>query len=168
MTGQESGGSPQEQIAALYERMSAMVRDRVEKAGALTEESLERALRESLDWAARLKEQYGEDLPNVLESVRRDFREAVRAAREQTRKSLDLERIGAGLLGFVQRMAREAGSRLDSFAKDLDERLGYSTGEVAGPGTLTCLHCGHPQHFDAAARIPPCPKCHETSFRRGY
>jgi hypothetical protein len=168
MTEKDPGASPKEQMEALYERLSKSVRENLEKAGALTEESLERALKESRDWAAKLKEQYGEDIPKVVEYVRRDFREAIHTAREQTRRSLDLDRIGAGVLGFVQKMARKAGSRLDSFAKDLDERLAYKTGEVAGPGTLTCTACGQQMHFESATRIPPCPKCRQTAFRRGY
>jgi hypothetical protein len=169
MSEHESGGAPSKSnLEALYEKMSKAVRENLERAGALTEETLERALRESRDWASRLKEQYGEDIPKVIEYLRRDFQEAVNAARQQTRKSLDMDRIGAGILGFVQRMAQKAGSQLDSFASRLDERLTYKTGEVAGPGTLTCTQCAQQMHFSAASRIPPCPKCRNTTFRRSY
>ena len=159
---------PKTSLENLYERMSKVARENLEKAGALTEESLERALKESRDWAGRLKEQYGEDVPKVMEYLRRDFQEAVKAARQQTRKSLDLDRIGVGVLGFVQKMARKAGSRLDSIAQDLDERLTYKTGEIAGAGTLTCAQCGQQMQIGSATRIPPCPKCRGTFFRRSY
>ena len=95
-------------------------------------------------------------------------RDAIRQAREQARRSLDLDRIGAGAMGFVQRMAQRAGSQLDSFATRLDERLTYKTGEVTGPGTLTCTQCSQQLSFEQATRIPPCPKCRGTNYRRGY
>jgi len=42
----------------------------------------------------------------------------------------------------------------------------YKTGEIAGFGTLICDRCGEKLHFHKAARIPPCPGCHETAFHR--
>lgn len=42
----------------------------------------------------------------------------------------------------------------------------YTTGEVAGFGTLICDECGEKLHFHKASKIPPCPKCHHTSFHR--
>lgn len=42
----------------------------------------------------------------------------------------------------------------------------YHTGEVAGYGTLICDECGEKLHFHKPGRIPPCPKCHTTSFHR--
>ena len=104
----------------------------------------------------------------MTEFLRRDFQEAVRQAGDQTKKSLDLNRLGVGVMGFVQRMAEKAGSQLDSFAGKLDERLSYKTGEIAGPGTLTCTSCAQQLVFDTATRIPPCPKCHNATFRRSY
>lgn len=169
MSDNRSGGpSTKQSLEALYEKMSTVVRANLERAGTLTEETLERALKEARDWARQLKEQYGEDVPKVAEYLRRDFQEAVRQAGKQTRRSLDLDRIGVGILGFVQKMAERAGSQLESFASKLDERLTYKTGEVAGPGTLTCTRCSQHLSFDSASRIPPCPKCRNTTFRRGY
>ncbi len=42
----------------------------------------------------------------------------------------------------------------------------YHTGEIAGFGTLICDECGEKLHFHNAGKIPPCPKCHKTSFHR--
>ena len=169
MSDNRSGGPGSQQgLEAIYEKVSTVVRANLARAGTLTEETLARARKEARDWARQLKEQYGEDVPTVAEYLRRDFQEAVRQAGKQTRRSLDLDRIGVGILGFVQKMAERAGSQLESFASKLDERLTYKTGEVAGPGTLTCTQCSQHLSFDSASRIPPCPKCHSTTFRRGY
>ncbi len=42
----------------------------------------------------------------------------------------------------------------------------YHTGEITGPGTLVCDHCGEKLHFYRAGKIPPCPKCKKTEFYR--
>lgn len=42
----------------------------------------------------------------------------------------------------------------------------FHTGEVTGPGTLVCNHCGERLHFYKAGKIPPCPKCKGTDFHR--
>ena len=165
---QKNDDPSRDSLETLYEKMNRVFRRNLEKAGALTEESFEKALKESREWARQLKDHYAEDIPKVTEFLRRDFQEAVRQAGDQTRRRLDLNRIGAGVMGLVQRMAQKAGSQLDSFASKLDERLAYKTGEVAGPGTLTCTQCSQQLVFDAATRIPPCPKCHNTGFRRSY
>ena len=46
------------------------------------------------------------------------------------------------------------------------EPYDYRTGEIAGFGTLICDECGEKLHFHKAGHIPPCPKCHKTSFHR--
>ena len=166
--GPPPGDSEPRGMESLYEKMSKAVRENLEKAGELTEETLERALKESREWARQLREHYADDVPKVVEFLRRDFQDAIRLTREQTRKKLDIDRLGVGVLAFVQRMAQKAGSRLDSFASRLGERLTYKTGEIAGPGTLTCLNCGQQMAIETASRIPPCPKCRGTGFRRSY
>lgn len=42
----------------------------------------------------------------------------------------------------------------------------YRTGEVIGPATLQCDHCGERIHFHQPGHIPPCPKCKQTHFHR--
>lgn len=43
----------------------------------------------------------------------------------------------------------------------------YTTGEKPGKGTYTCDKCGTTVHLDDRTdTLPPCPKCHKTSFRK--
>ena len=54
---------------------------------------------------------------------------------------------------------------LQQFKHNVDHP-GYHTGELTGPGTLTCNQCGEKLHFYKSGKIPPCPKCHQTEFHR--
>lgn len=40
------------------------------------------------------------------------------------------------------------------------------TGQITGPGVLTCDACGEQLHYYKAGRIPPCPKCRKTEYHR--
>lgn len=42
-----------------------------------------------------------------------------------------------------------------------------NTGEKPGIGTYQCNKCGEKVHLDDNTDIlPPCPKCHKTSFTK--
>ncbi len=152
----------------LYEKMSKTLRENLERAGSFTEEVFEAALRESREWAQKLRENYSSDVGRVSDFIRRDWHEAIRISREQARKSLDLDRLQLGLLALLARLAQSAGSQLESFASRLNERLTYKTGEIAGAGTLECSGCGRQLPIEKPTRIPPCPKCRGTDFLRSF
>lgn len=46
------------------------------------------------------------------------------------------------------------------------DKAGYHTGEIIGVGTLACDQCGEKLHFHHPGHIPPCPKCHASTFHR--
>lgn len=59
-------------------------------------------------------------------------------------------------------------TRLDwlRFQESLTAAAEYHTGEIAGPGVLTCTGCEEALHFTRPGRIPPCPRCQGSVFRR--
>ncbi len=75
------------------------------------------------------------------------------------------DRLERGLLTLIERAADPALTEWLVWQAEL-ERLPYHTGEVTGPGVLVCDQCGERLHFARPARIPPCPKCHGTTFHR--
>jgi DNA-directed RNA polymerase subunit RPC12/RpoP len=45
--------------------------------------------------------------------------------------------------------------------------MSYSTGEKPGKGTYVCTTCGQTVVLDDTTdTLPPCPKCHETSYTK--
>lgn len=155
-------------LVDLYEKMSKIFKENLERAGTLTEDAFEKALKESVDWAGKLREHYSEDISRVSGFIRRDWHDAIRFSGERTRRSLDLDRLQAGVMDFLSKLAKTAGAQLEEFAKRLNDRLTYNTGEITGPGTLQCAQCEQVLAIEKTTRIPPCPKCQHTLFRRSY
>ncbi len=58
---------------------------------------------------------------------------------------------------------RAALMELESRVQNMSE---WHTGETTGPGTLTCVTCGKSMSFHQPGRVPPCPSCHATIFKR--
>ena len=155
-------------LEELYGKMSAVLRENLERAGMITEDAFERALNETKDWALNFKENHQEEILKVSEFIRRDWQEGMRSTGEQARKSLDPDRLRAGLLGLLLGLARTAGDWLQAMAGRLSERLTYRTGEIAGAGTLACNACGEQLKFDKPTPIPKCAKCGGEAFTRSY
>lgn len=152
----------------LYESLSAILKDRLQQAGTLTEEVFERALKEAMEYAEQKRANYKEDIARVSEYVKRDWHAAIRFARDQTKRSLNPDRWQAGIMGMISSLAKSAGEQLETFANKINDKLTYKTGEVAGEGILSCAKCGQTLSFEKTTRIPPCPKCHNNAFRRTF
>lgn len=165
---EEGNGEARPNLTELYEKMSLVLRENLAKAGTLTEEAFERALKESREWAEKMREHYGDDIGKVAGFIRRDWHAAIQFTREQTRRRFDMDRLQVGLLDVLSSLARSAGEQLEEFANKINDRLTYKTGEIAGAGKLVCLGCQQQLSFEKATRIPPCPKCRHTSFRRTF
>lgn len=44
----------------------------------------------------------------------------------------------------------------------------HKTGEKPGVGTYSCIFCGQSVCLDDNSdTLPPCPKCSETTYRKG-
>lgn len=68
--------------------------------------------------------------------------------------------------GFLASAAKGLGDWSQSVAEKLDVSLTYKTGEVTHGGEFSCLNCGGNIVLKQPGRLPPCPKCSKTGFRR--
>jgi len=48
----------------------------------------------------------------------------------------------------------------------LETSLNYKTGEITHGGEFVCTNCESRIHLKQPGRLPPCPKCSKTLFRR--
>lgn len=70
---------------------------------------------------------------------------------------------------FIDMLSRAADKTWLDFRKFQQQNLQhsvYKTGEYCSAGTLSCKSCDQEMKFTKSTRIPPCPKCHKTTFER--
>lgn len=77
-------------------------------------------------------------------------------------KNLSLDKSGA----FLSNVTRGLSEWSKSLSDKLDTSLIYKTGEVTHGGAFTCTNCGAEIHLQKPGRLPPCPKCSKTEYRR--
>ena len=151
-----------------YDEMAAKFKELFE-AGA--EKSVEYAqiamekARVQLTAAGKISEEQGQKLKGFLE---KDFGLIADAVRDEAKVKLNPSRLGTGALASLSSLMEMAGAALSSAASKAKESLSCRSGEITAAGTLTCVACKHEMHFKKTGRIPPCPKCHKTEFKKSY
>jgi len=141
--------SGKDKSAAWIDEALAKAAEQLEEAGELTKEESQRAK---------------EFLRKDLEATKEDFEKASQAAK----RALDPARAGAGFANLASHLFDVLGDTFKAWAARSEEAVTFHTGQITGPGTLTCKACGTELHLDHTARIPPCPKCHKTDYRKSY
>ena len=135
-----------------------------EKSAAFAQTALEKA-RKQLTSAGAFSEEQGQKLKKFME---RDFAHMATEMRDEAREKLDPSRLSVGALSSIASLLRGAGSMLSDVANRADRNLKCRSGEITTAGTLICLACGHEIHKKKTGRVPPCPKCHATEFKKTY
>lgn len=139
-----------ERSAGALDAMVEHAREQVATVQALSEEEAERA-------AAYVRRDL-HDLGTFLDSTPSDWRAWLR---------IDLALIEAKLLDALALVADRTKVEWAELAARAYRVGEWHTGEITGPGELVCLDCGGHLHLTRVGRIPPCPHCHKTQFRRG-
>ena len=121
--------------------------------------------------AIELEELTEEEAAHIAEYLKRDLADAAFYISEQGREIrdwLDFEDslIATELLDMFLQAADPTTVEMNALKLELIAQSTYKTGEITGPGALVCDACGEVLHFHKAGRIPPCPKCHETTYHR--
>lgn len=134
-----------------------------------------KGLAQSIEAAKRAAVQDGELTHDEAEAVgrfvKRDLREAGRhlaTTGEELRTwlGIDLQLMEDWLLDMFAQAADKTKLEWMQLEQNAREASLYHTGEITGPGTLTCSACGEVVHFHDVGHIPPCPRCRETVFTR--
>jgi len=152
------------QYDALAARFKELFEEGAEKSSEFARAAMEKA-REQLTAAGLFSEEQGRRLKGFLE---RDFAHLASNISDEAMEKLNPARLGAGALASLASMFRAAGEMFASVADKADQALTCRSGEITSAGTLTCTACGHEIHLKRTGRVPPCPSCHATEFRKGY
>jgi hypothetical protein len=103
--------------------------------------------------------------------LRRDLSEVgrkLKQSRDTVIAAAEPHRLAAGVQSGLAKLLNTAADFLSDIADRSEKVLEFHTGEVTSPGTLTCKDCGKEMKLKSTVRIPPCPSCHKTIFRKSY
>lgn len=171
MSDKSSENHATDRLVAAYNRMMERVKSAIEEAEEQALPTLEENLRKAQDKAVELGELTREEAEKIAGYIRRDMEDAARYLEESGSElkqwfRIDMELIEDRLLDMMMMVADRTQLELAEFQKEITEGPLYHTGEITGPGMLRCTNCGEELHFHQTGHIPPCPKCHGTTFRR--
>ena len=157
---------------AAYNRMMERVKTALDMTGQRTVPKLRHGIAAAVELAEQLGELTRDEAEKIAAYLQRDLHDAGEYLADTGRDlrswlRFDVELIEDRLLDLFSAVADR--TRLEWL--DLEQRARgaqppYRSGEITGPGSLLCTTCGHELHFHATGHIPPCPKCHGTTFAR--
>ena len=114
-----------------------------------------------------------EEAEKISEYLKRDLRDAATYMEEtgsDFKKWLSLDTIDTEIIeDFILDQFKQAADQTTielAKIKFAAETAEYHTGEITGPGVLTCDNCGNKLHFEKPGHIPPCAKCKGTRYHR--
>ena len=154
-----------------YDRMLKATHDAV---AAAQKEAVPR-MREILDKARDQMVEFGEltreEGAKVADYLERDIEDAasyIASTGEDLRAwwQFDLKLMEKRMLDMFTSVADQTSVQLREWAEQARQSPAYRTGEITGPGSLICEGCGEGLTFVKAGRIPACPKCGGTGFKR--
>ncbi len=153
-----------DQYDLLAQRFREIFEASAEKSAEVARTALDKA-REQLTAAGAFSEEQGKRLKALME---RDVAQMAAEFRNQAAEKLNPARLGVGAVSAFASMVRAAGETLTDLARQADKVLIVRSGEITSAGTLQCTHCGHEIHMKRTGRVPPCPSCHATEFRKRW
>ncbi|HFD79178.1 MAG TPA: hypothetical protein ENK05_02135 [Gammaproteobacteria bacterium] len=162
---------PIEALGEAYELMLERAMEGFRKLTGKSGPALHEEIDKARDTAVERGELSQEDADKVAGYLKRDLGHAARY-RSETGKELkdwlgfEVDLIENEIFDLFMQAADKTTVELLELKEMAELASTYHTGEIAGPGTLVCENCGEKLHFRKAGRIPPCPKCHGTVFRR--
>lgn len=163
MTEQNDNNNEQQDVG-LYEKLANRTAELLEEG----KKTLDEALKKAKDELSKAGDFSSEQMDKMASYVRRDLAENAEKASEAVKKTVDPHRVAAGVQSVFSRILTSTADALGDLAQKTEKNLEFKTGEVTSPGTLTCKDCGAEMHMKSTVRIPPCPKCHKTLFRKSY
>lgn len=170
--GQEKqDAAQQEENARLYDKLAERAQELFRAGKDKSAEAIESAVelaRKQLTEAGIFSSERGKALKEYLLKDLARFKEFSRELGEETKSKLEPVRLGKGALASLSSLLHSTSETLQEWAKRTDQALSCRTGEVTSAGSLTCENCGKTLFLKKSGRIPPCPDCTGTHFKKGY
>jgi len=161
----------EQKLIAAYDKMMGRIEQLLDSAEQQALPVLQKNIDKAKQQAIELKEISQEEADKLGNYLRRDLHDAAEYI-EHTGEELsswfnfDLQLIEERVLEVFAKVADKTRLELAQLAEQAKRSQQYRTGEITTIGTLACDSCGTVMHFKKTSRIPPCPKCHKTTFKR--
>lgn len=161
----------EEKFTAAYDKMMERIHHFFDNTEVTTYPTLKQRIELAKLRAVELREMTAEEADKIAYYVERDLHDAADYL-EATGKefstwfNFDLQLIEDRLFELFASIADKTRLELRQLADQARVAQQYHTGEITGIGTLVCDSCETEMHFKKTGRIPPCPKCHHTQFKR--
>jgi len=160
-----------DKLVDAYEHMLKSTHEMIARAEKETVPAFRELLHKTRDNMVELGELTREEANKVSEYVERDIKDAaiyIADTGEDLKKwwRFDLDLMEQRMLDAFSHVADQTSLQLRNWAEQARQAGLYHTGEVTGAGTLVCEACGAEMHMHKTGRIPPCPKCRATEFKR--
>ncbi len=164
---EEKQNPEQNEDVHLYQKLADRAAEILKDGRKTVDEALKKAGDEIASGGDFTREQ-AEKIGNYL---RRDLSEVgrkLKQSRETVINAAEPHRLAAGVQSGLAKLLHTTADVLSEIAERSEKVLEFHTGEVTSPGFLTCNVCGKEISLKATVRIPPCPSCHKTVFRKSY
>lgn len=112
-----------------------------------------------------------EEGQKISEYVQRDIEDAaafIAESGDDLRQwwRFDLQLVEQRVLDAFTSVADQTSLSLRGWAEQARRASLHQAGQITGPGSLICDHCGAETHFTRTGRIPACADCGGLVFRR--
>jgi hypothetical protein len=141
----EAGGHSREAIAKAAEALKKDVASTTER------------LKPKVDEATEATKKQFDSLSDKGGALWRDIAKEAEHLMEYSR-----DKGGAFLVNVTHGLSEWS----EKMSQKLNTSLIYKTGEISHGGEFICQNCEGKIHLNHPGRIPPCPKCSKTEFRR--
>jgi len=162
---QDNHDNTDNRLVHAYNKMMERVKSAIDQ----SEKNLPSLLEKAQDKAVALGELTKHEAEHIGQYLKRDVEAAADYFTSKEAEDLaawfkfDVALVEERLLEMFLSVADKTKIELINLDRRARE---YHTGEVAGMGTLKCIKCDQEMHFHTTTHIPPCPKCHATTFMR--
>ena len=162
---------PIDALGAAYEKMYERAAENLHSTEKKSAQLLHKLIDEAKDKAVELKELSEDDAAKLADWLKRDLDDTVNYLSDTGNELKDwlgfeTALLESAVLDLMLKAADKTTVELLTMKDYARQPHAYHTGEITGPGTLVCDQCSEKLHFHRAGKIPPCPKCHATTFHR--
>ncbi len=164
--------TPDSRLVRAYNDMMQAIRDVFDRADAETSDlSLTQALQQASDRVVELGELSAAEARQISAFIKRDINDAAEYLMESSAEFsdwllLDIDIVERKIVDLFLSVADKTRLELEQLKQHNTEQARYHTGEITGPGTLECLHCGNHIACTATSVIFRCPECGHDEFKR--